>query len=95
MRSRLMTAVLLACAAGGASYASATPVEDEAHRLDRLETRKLNERSAAGLAMAATPSSDKQGSGAGPALREREEQAIAQWRAATAACRAAGKPDDC
>ncbi len=95
MRLRLMMAVLAICAASGANCAAAAPVEDEAHRLDRLETKKLNERSAATLAMAVTPSPKEQVGGAGPALREREEQAIARWRAATAACRAANKVDDC
>ena len=75
---------------------AAPPVEDEARRLDRLETKRLNERAAAhqlapgastfgqyeAPAQAASPATAEEA-----ALRRRELDAIAAWRQQVELCR--------
>jgi hypothetical protein len=68
-------------------------VEDEAHRLDRAATRRLNQAFLA--AHPAPPAAPARPAPAGEALRQREEAAIERWRVEVAACRAAAKDFPC
>lgn len=90
-----MRALAMAWLAAGA--ASAVRAEDEAHRLDRLETRQLNLHALAArpIAPAGPVANTAAPSAAEQALREREQRAIDRWRAAAAACRTANRSDDC
>lgn len=71
------------------------PVEDEAHRLDRLETKRLNERAATQrptppdvpATTAGRPSQAMTMTADEAALRRREMEAIAAWRQQVELCR--------
>lgn len=101
--SGLITRYVLPVVAVATAVSSAMPnaafAEDEAHRLDRLATKRLNEQAAASLSPATTSPVGLRGTGTAmeprSALRDQEEQAIARWQVAVARCRALSKPDDC
>lgn len=77
--------------------AAAQPHEDEAHRLDHIETQRLNEAAARRLAASSEPAAARVPTGTPPrraptpaeqALHAREEQALDAWRRAAEECRA-------
>jgi len=75
-----------------ALVASVSPPDGtEAYRLDRVETRKLNNAERAALAAPAParviPARHPAASPGEQALRAREEQALGAWRQRAAACR--------
>lgn len=96
VRSILGVALLAASVAGHAA-----PVEDAAHRLDRLETQRLNQAAfgkmtppVASRPAAATGATDLNTAGE-EALRAREERAISDWRRDQARCRKDARDTGC
>ncbi|UAK23173.1 hypothetical protein [Sphingomonas nostoxanthinifaciens] len=68
-----------------ASPSLAAAGEDEAHRLDRMETRRLNQAAAQRLPRRSLTPAEK-------ALMMREEQAIAEWRRGAVPCGVGDRP---